>query len=93
VIANRVGITGDRETRKRTLREIVKTLRRPGEGSEAGGMRICANLVDGYWIARDATEWHEYLEAVKRDAVFRFHERRRMATAASEQVTGQRTFW
>ena len=52
-IAERAGITGKHETRRRKIRAIVSRLR-------DGGHWICSSIHDGYYMARDRAEWRRY---------------------------------
>lgn len=82
-IAEQLGVSpcGGREWRRRRVRFLVSELRDSGE-------RVCgAN--DGYWLARSDGEWHDYLEAVRQKARFRFVAARRMTDVSSHAATGQ----
>lgn len=79
-LADKLGIEGkDNESRKRTVRAIVRLAR---EDKDEGGYRICANLAGGYWLARSEREWTDYEEARRRKATFEFVHVRRMQEAA-----------
>ncbi|MCK4626024.1 MAG: hypothetical protein KAV00_11980 [Phycisphaerae bacterium] len=78
ILAERNGVHGNRETQRRTIRAAVERLR-----DKPIGARICANRL-GYWMARDATEWEEYLEARKADARFAFVHERKIREAARD---------
>jgi len=54
-IAERLGLSGSRETKRRKVRHLVGLLREKG-------VRIVANVNEGYKIARDSQEWLEYNE-------------------------------
>ena len=69
------------ETRRRRVREAI-------EEAREDGVRICANG-DGYWLARSAAEWRDYLESRKSGARFEFVRAGRMAAAATEAGSGQ----
>lgn len=71
------------EARKRGVRRLVERLRN-------GGIRICANLSQGYWLARSDTEWHAYCESRKRNAIFEFVFVRKIKQAAGQRSSGQR---
>ena len=70
------------EARRREVRELVITLRQAGH-------RVCAYHA-GYWLARDAAEWAEYLEHRKRGARFEFVTVRQMTEAATDRGNEQR---
>jgi len=52
-IAERAGIGGKHETRRRKIRAIVSRLR-------DGGHWICSSIHDGYYLTRDRDEWKLY---------------------------------
>jgi hypothetical protein len=86
-IAVRVGLTCEddadpRESRRRIVRDVISYLRDQGT-------RVCANHVDGYWLARSQAEWDGYKTAVKLRAVFKFVERARWVAAATDRISGQ----
>lgn len=82
-IASAVGIAteGNRESRRRTVRFLASDLREAGH-------RVCGGN-DGYWLARSAREWSEYLEAVRRNARYAFVRARRFTEASQDAATGQ----
>lgn len=79
------------ETRRRRVRELIRTLR------EEEGARICAGYRKdavqgselGYWAARSEREWQAYLESRRSSARFEFALTRRMADAAADRNGGQ----
>ena len=80
-LADKCRIGGSCETRRRRIRKAVQAAR-------DAGARVCADG-DGYWLARNAGEWHEYLEAVKRGARFKFVRVRRTQEAVTDRLAGQ----
>jgi len=54
-IAVYLGLAGNRESKRRHVRAIIKQLR------ENGSM-IVANLQGGYWLTNDENIWRDYLE-------------------------------
>lgn len=87
MLAREVGkvlqLAGSHEEVKRVVRDVVKYAR-----CELGA-RVCANISDGYWLARSAGEWAEYQAAEKTRAIFRFVQLRDMREAAREKSSGQ----
>lgn len=86
-IAVRLGIicetqTDPREARRRIVRDLVAWLREHGE-------MVCANTIDGYWMARDWSEYRLYQEAERSGAVFKFVRLRDEREAARERHNGQ----
>ena len=81
--AEAIGVApnGNREWRRRRVRGRAEELR-------GAGYEVCAGN-DGYWLARSGSAYAEYLDAVRRNAVFRFVAARKMAVAVSEKATGQ----
>lgn len=77
------------ETRRRRVRELVKQL-------HDFGHRICADdhcSKGGYWIARSDAEWTAYRSARAIKKRFGFVIDRRMADAANDRQSGQRTMF
>jgi len=70
------------EIRKRRVREAVAMLREKGAP-------VCANLDDGYWLARDAGEFTRWRESESKRAKFKFAELRRVAGAVADGAAGQ----
>jgi len=60
-LADRLGIVGNHELKRRTIRAIVKILRDNGHW-------IIANLSCGYYLTTDVTLWKEYNEGRQIDA-------------------------
>lgn len=60
-IANRLGLDGSRETKRRHVRGLVKTLRDDGH-------MIVASVPGGYFLTADEELWEQYLEGKKIDA-------------------------
>ena len=60
-IGRRLELAGSRETQRRHVRAIVKSLR------ETGAM-IVATLQGGYWVTDDEQLWRDYLEGRSIDA-------------------------
>lgn len=81
-LAGRLGFVGDRETKRRKVRRVILRIR-------LWGHRVCASLANGYWLARNDTEWREYREAVTRKLCFRFKDLNDQKRAAAERVTRQ----
>jgi len=54
-LANKLGVSGDHEYKRRQIRYIVKELRECGE-------MICADSVGGYFKTKDLKEWQKYLD-------------------------------
>ena len=80
-LAGILALPGLRETKRRHVRAIVKSLRDSGE-------KIVATLDGGYWLTDDPATWKEYLEGRKIDAkrvIGESHRRQQMATDAAGQ--------
>ena len=60
-LADRLQLNGNRETRRRHIRAIIKYLRE-------GGAMIVATLSGGYWLTDDVKLWKDYLEGRQIDA-------------------------
>lgn len=60
-IANRLGLDGSRETKRRHVRSLVKKLRDDGH-------MIVASVQGGYFLTADEDLWKQYLEGKKIDA-------------------------
>jgi len=71
----------NRERQRRSVRDVVKELRE-------AGYAVCAND-RGYWLARNAVEYPEYLDARKRRVTFDFVEQRKMREAVTDRACGQ----
>lgn len=61
-LAALLGLDGNRESRRRMVRAIIKHLR------DLGGVRIVAANPAGYWITDDDQTWRDYLEDRQIDA-------------------------
>ena len=70
------------EIRRRRVREVVEYAR-----TELGE-QICASG-DGYWLARNASEWLAYRDAQKANIRFAFVRLRRVDDAVRDRVTRQ----
>ena len=73
-LAARLHLGGCRESRRRHVRGIVKSLR-------DSGAHIVATLQGGYWLTDDDTLWRDYLEGRQIDAkqvLGETHKRKRM---------------
>lgn len=80
-LAGMLALPGLRETKRRHVRAIVKSLRDSGE-------KIVATLDGGYWLTDDPATWKEYLEGRKIDAkrvIGESHRRQQMVTDAAGQ--------
>ncbi|HOT73759.1 MAG TPA: hypothetical protein PLX18_11460 [Anaerohalosphaeraceae bacterium] len=60
-IAERLGLGGSHETKRRQVRAIIKQLREEGEW-------IVSTNWDGYWLTEDAAVWRKFLEQEKIEA-------------------------
>jgi hypothetical protein len=60
-IAVYLGLAGNRESKRRHVRAIIKHLR-------DNGAMIVANLQGGYWLTNDEITWRDYLEGRQIDA-------------------------
>jgi len=60
-LADKLMLTGSRETRRRKIRAIVRRLR-------DGGAMIVATLHGGYWLTDDESLWAQYLDGRQIDA-------------------------
>lgn len=80
-LAERCQIGGNPENQRRRIREAVQAARN-------AGTRVCADA-DGYWIARNAGEWHDYLAALRSGARFSFVRVKIAETAVVERFAGQ----
>ncbi len=60
-LAARCGMDGNRESQRRAVREVIRSLR-------AQGHRIVATLEAGYALTEDESLWRDYLEGRKIDA-------------------------
>jgi len=60
-LAVRLGLSGNRETQRRHVRELIKHLR-------DSGSRIVATLSEGYFLTSDDSLWRDYLEGKQIDA-------------------------
>lgn len=60
-IAERLHIGGKRETQRRVVREMVKTLRQANHW-------IVASLSDGYYLTTEKVVWQDYLDGRQIDA-------------------------
>lgn len=89
-LAERTGLHGGHENKRRRVRELVAALHELGE-------RICASSGRpedcGYWLARDDAEWSAYQTARKAHAKFEFALVGQMHRAANEKVVGQKTLF
>lgn len=83
-LAEMLDIRGNRENKRRRVREAVEHART----DETIAARICADR-DGYWLARNGSEWAEFLAATRAKTVFRFVQISRAARAVWERVGGQ----
>ena len=81
-LADGLGIKGNRENKRRRVREAVTYAR------EQLGYCICGNA-DGYWMARGPSEWAAYNAAVKAKARFAFVRMSRASRAIAERLGGQ----
>lgn len=61
-IADKVGIKGEHESKRRKVRALVKELRDEG-------IMIVANIDNGYWLTDEAAIWRDYNEGNKIDAL------------------------
>jgi hypothetical protein len=61
-LANKLGIDGERETKRRKIRAIVQHLR-----NDCGEM-IVADLMNGYFTTQDLKVWQDYLDGRQIDA-------------------------
>lgn len=61
-IADRLGLAGTRETKRRHVRAIVQHLR------NECGEKIVANSMGGYFLTDDNTLWQSYLNGRQMDA-------------------------
>ena len=80
-LAERLGIGGNRETRRRHVRAIIEQLR------ETGAM-VVATLQDGYFLTEDTSLWRNYLDGRQIDAkkiLGQTHRKKRMITDAKGQ--------
>ncbi len=59
--AEKLHIPGKRETQRRVVRELVKTLRQSNHW-------IVASLADGYYLTTDKLVWQDYLDGRQIDA-------------------------
>jgi len=84
-IAERLGLTGCRETQRRHVRAIIDHLR-------AGNCKVVADS-QGYWLTDDEKVWRDYLENRQIDAkvvLGSAHRRRRESVRAG---SGQRSLF
>lgn len=83
-----MGLKRGRESQRRRVREAAKYAR------ENLGHRVCAGAgasVDcGYWLARTAAEWAEYLETQRTGARFKFAALARTQRAVTDAMNQQR---
>jgi len=82
-LAQRLYLTGSRETQRRHVREIIKHLR-------DNSSQIIATLWGGYYLTADLKLWRDYLEGRQIDAkriLGQTHKRKRMLTDAAGQGT------
>jgi biotin operon repressor len=80
-LAAMIGLTGNRETRRRMIRAIVESLR------EDGVWVVAANP-SGYWLTYDLQTWQDYQEGRKIEAkqiLGEAHRRQKMAVDAAGQ--------
>lgn len=80
-LAARMNLPGCRESRRRHVRAIIKSLRDRGE-------KIIATLQGGYWLTKDEGLWRDYLEGRQVDAkriLADTHKKKRMQTGAKGQ--------
>jgi hypothetical protein len=80
---------GNRERKRRTVREAVEAMHRRGQ-------RICADChptEGGYWMARSDGEWKEYQEARKQQTRYQFVRLAELHRSANELRSGQKTLW
>lgn len=70
------------ESKRRRVREVV-------EAAHDAGHKICANERQGYWQARDDSEWAAYKAAREAKARFGFVRVRKMREAAGERTSRQ----
>jgi len=77
-----LGIEGKRETKRRRIREAAAEARENGH-------RICADLEDGYWLARSHDEWEAWLAHQRRGARYRFARMSRAERAAVDRGNRQ----
>lgn len=81
-IADRLGFTGSRETKRRHVRAIVQHLR-----NECGEM-IVANAMGGYYLTNDKTIWQSYLNGRQIEAkiiLSQTHKKLKMVTDSKGQ--------
>ncbi len=81
-IADRMGLAGSRETKRRKVRKIIRHLR------EVDGRWIVATLQDGYWLTDDPEIWKHRNEVRMIDGkriIAEASRRQRMVTTASGQ--------
>lgn len=81
-LATFIGVEGNRENRRRRVREAV------GYAREKLGHRICAND-RGYWPARSHGEWEAYQRALASGARFTFVRMSRTARAVTDRISNQ----
>ena len=79
-LAVRLGLGGNRESRRRQVREIVRQLR-------DDGVRIVATLQSGYWLTEDDEIWRLWNEQKMVDAkrvLAESNKRKKEATATAQ---------
>lgn len=86
-LAEHLLYVGSHETRRRQVRRLVEEAR-----NSAHALRICANG-EGYWLARTAAEWDEYLESRRANARFEFVRVKRAREAVVNTYDGTGTLF
>lgn len=81
-LADLLGLGKLCERNRRIVREIIRYAR------ETFQAEICAGN-DGYWLARDATEWGEYRERRKRGLGMAFSKLSALNRRVTERFSGQ----
>lgn len=80
-LAQKLGLTGSRETQRRHVRAIIQQLR-------DNGSMIVAALQDGYFLTEDLQLWRDYLESRQIGAkrvLGKTHRRKKMLADAAGQ--------
>jgi len=81
-LARRLFLSGNRETRRRHIRAIIKQLR-------DNGSMIVATLAGGYFLTEDESLWKDYLEHKQIDGkriIGEASSRKKMVTAPKGQM-------
>lgn len=81
-IAGKLNLGGNRESRRRHVREIIRELRRRSRW-------IIASLSGGYWLTRDESMWKDYLEHRAIDARRIIGEASRRKQEVTRDASGQ----